>query len=160
MPNGMNDWNVERASESDSGEISKLYKTIWTPYNNVFPLDLIANRMPSAREIQTAMEKKVFFMVRNGARIIGVVRGTLEHGACLLDRMVVQPEHQGKGVGKALTQHVIDYARAKKCHKVWLDTSPILKDAVGLYEKMGFRECGSFKKHYWGTDIKFYELIL
>ena len=116
--------------------------------------------MPSADEGKEAMSSKSIFIIKDSGKIIGTVRATLEHGTCFLDRMVVLPEYRRKGVGKVLTRHVIEYARTNKCSKVWLDTSPKLDEAVKLYESMGFRECGFFRKHYWGEDIRFYELIL
>jgi GNAT superfamily N-acetyltransferase len=153
-------WEVTVAGESDASGISELYRKVWAPYRDQFPKDLMDNRMPSPDDILATMKTKTYFVVRDADNIIGVARATLEHGACLLDRMVVLPEYRGKGVGKALTQAIIDFARREKAAKVWLDTSPKLAEAVALYESMGFRECGFFRKHYWGEDIKFYELIL
>ncbi|MFO7618663.1 MAG: GNAT family N-acetyltransferase [Thermoplasmata archaeon] len=153
-------WNVEIAGYDEVVEISELYRTVWTPYRDTFPRELMDNRMPSAGDVAGSMRSKTYFVVRDSGRIAGVARATLEHGACLLDRMVVLPECRKRGIGKALTLAVIDFARESGAAKVWLDTSPKLKDAVALYESMGFAECGFFRKHYWGTDIKFYELIL
>ncbi|MDO9538138.1 MAG: GNAT family N-acetyltransferase [Thermoplasmata archaeon] len=156
----MPDWKIQVANTADSEEISQLYRTVWTPFLNDFPKELMDNRMPLAREIKASMEKKTYFIVRDKAKIIGVARATIEHGACLLDRMVVHPEFRGKGIGKALTLHIIDYARNNNAKKIWLDTSPKLTEAIALYESLGFRECGLFRKHYWGTDIKFYEMLI
>jgi len=153
-------WKIEKAGKKDSGEISELYRTVWMARSDLFPRDLMLNRMPMADEVIEAMKSKEYYVVRESGRIAGVVRVSMDHGACLLDRMVVHPGHRGKGIGKALTEHAIDWARKNKAKKVWLDTSPKLKDAAALYEKLGFKECGYFRRHYWGEDIKFYELIL
>ena len=160
ISNSMAPWIVEKADGTSAEKISNLYVKVWKPYMNVFPGELMDDRMPKDVEVRDAMGTKTFFVVREGGKIIGVVRATIDHGACLLDRMVVDQDHQGRGVGKALTQHVIEYARKEGCHKVWLDTSPKLEEAVWLYKGMGFKECGFFKRHYWGTDICFYELLL
>ncbi|MBA3046453.1 MAG: GNAT family N-acetyltransferase [Candidatus Thermoplasmatota archaeon] len=156
----MNFLNAERGKTSDAAEISELYRTVWTPYRDRFPKELMDNRMPSADDVLVSMNDKTYFVIRDTGKIIGITRATVEHGACLLDRMVVHPEYRGKGVGKTLTRAVIDYARQNKAAKVWLDTSPKLVEATALYENMGFVECGFFRKHYWGEDIKIYELIL
>ncbi len=153
-------WKTEKAGLEDAGEISELYKTVWSARSELFPRDLMLNRMPLAGEVREAMGSKSYYVIREGDSIVGVVRVSMDHGACLLDRMVVHPEHRGKGIGEALTKHAIEWAREQKAEKIWLDTSPKLKDAIALYEKLGFRECGYFRRHYWGEDIKFYELIL
>ena len=153
-------WNPEKAGKDDAAYISNLYRAVWTPYLASFPRELMDNRMPSPDDVLASMTSKTFLVVRDAGSIVGVARAAVEHGACLLDRMVVLPEYRGKGVGKALTRAVIDFARQNDAVKVWLDTSPKLAEAVALYESMGFVECGFFRKHYWGEDIKFYELIL
>ncbi len=153
-------WKIEKAGKKDAKEISELYRIVWTARSEIFPRELMLNRMPLPGEVAEAMGSKSYYVIRKEGRIVGVVRVSMDHGACLLDRMVVHPEHRGKGIGKALTKHAIDWARKTKAKKVWLDTSPKLKDAAALYESMGFKECGYFRKHYWGEDIKFYELIL
>lgn len=154
------EWHVERALERDAAELSRLYREVWEPYRKIFSGPLMDNRMASADDIRASMADKTYFVVRDMDRIIGVARATIAHESCLLDRMVVLPECQGKGVGRTLTEAVIAYARESGAHKVWLDTSPKLESAVALYEKIGFVEVGFFRKHYWGEDIKFYELLL
>ncbi len=156
----MDPWKVEAAKKSDAAELSELYKTVWSFYRCVFPKELMDNRMPSAGDVAASMGSKTYFIARDSGKIVGVARATIEHRSCLLDRMVVLEEYRGRGVGGALTKAVIDHAREKGAAKVWLDTSPKLAEAMALYESMGFRECGFFRKHYWGEDIIFYELIL
>ena len=150
---------VEPATKLDAEEISQLYKIVWTPYRATFPEPLMNNRIPDAGQVATTMEDNEYFIIRESNKIIGVVRCQFPHGTCHLDRMVVDPEHQGKGIGKILTQHIIDLAKERGASKVWLDTTPALESAVKLYLSMGFKEVGFFEKHYWGQSIKFYELI-
>ena len=151
---------IEPATKLDAQEISELYNTVWTPYRESFPADLMDNRIPDAGQVATNMENNDYFVIRENNLIIGIVRCQFPHGTCHLDRMVVHPDYQKKGIGKALTQFIIDLAKERGANKVWLDTTPALEGAVKLYLSMGFKEVGFFKEHYWGQDIKFYELIL
>ncbi|MCK5398364.1 MAG: GNAT family N-acetyltransferase, partial [Thermoplasmata archaeon] len=133
---------IEPATKLDAAEISYLYKTVWTPYRESFPADLMDNRISDAGQVAISMDSNEYFVIREENKIIGVVRCQFPHGTCHLDRMVVHPEHQGKGIGKALTQFIIDLAKEKGTSKVWLDTTPALEGAVALYESMGFKEVG------------------
>lgn len=151
---------IEPATKLDAEEISQLYKTVWTPYRATFPEQLMDNRIPDAGQVSASMDDNEYFVIREENIIIGVARIQFPHGTCHLDRMVVLPEYQGKGIGKDLTQFIINLAKERGANKVWLDTTPALKSAVKLYESMGFKEVGFFKEHYWGQDIKFYELML
>ena len=100
------------------------------------------------------------FIAKVSDQIVGVVGCSIDHGACLLKHMVVDQHFRRQGIGKALTERVISYARAHNANKVWLDTLPILIEAKSLYTKMGFTKSGLFKRHFWGADIEFHELLL
>lgn len=58
--------------------------------------------------------------------------------ACEMKRMFVYPHLQGKGIGLALGQSAIEYARAAGYRKIRLDTSIQQDEAIGLYSRMGF----------------------
>ena len=151
---------IIEATKLDAEEIAGLYRTVWTPYRKEFPKELMDNRIPSPDAVAASMDSNEYFVLRKGNKIVGVVRCQFPHGTCHLDRMVVHPEYRNQGVGRALTQYVIDLAKERGASKVWLDTTPALEEATNLYLSMGFREVGHFQKHYWGQDIKFYELLL
>ena len=53
--------------------------------------------------------------------------------------LVVAPEHRGLGLGKKLTQECIDRAVRDNCSSISLHTSPIMKIALPMYERMGFK---------------------
>ena len=55
--------------------------------------------------------------------------------------IVVAPDQRGKGVGKALLNEVINWAKIKKLEYVELSVLTQNKNAIELYEKMDFVEC-------------------
>lgn len=57
-----------------------------------------------------------------------------------LAKMAVSPKAQGKNVGFMLGQAVIEKARALKADTVYLESNTILKPAMRLYEKLGFKK--------------------
>jgi ribosomal protein S18 acetylase RimI-like enzyme len=65
-------------------------------------------------------------------------------GVAELKRLYVRPAGRGKGVGKALTRHAIDRARAIGYRAIRLDTLATMKDAQTLYRKLGFREIPAY----------------
>ena len=54
----------------------------------------------------------------------------------------MRPNGRGRGLGRALTQAVLDRAAAAGCKAVFLDTAPAAMDsAYRLYLQMGFVPC-------------------
>ena len=60
-------------------------------------------------------------------------------GVYELSKMAVTPQVRGQGIGRRLLGYVIEQARAIGAHTVFLGSSTKLKNAVHLYESLGFR---------------------
>lgn len=93
------------------------------------------------RIAETAIRKSyATFTVSDGDRVIAMVR-LLGDGAMayFMKDLVVDPEYQGKGVGRMLLTHVEDYIRSD-VEKGWNACFQLVsaKDKEGFYNKMGF----------------------
>ena len=62
-----------------------------------------------------------------------------EDGVYELSKMAVAPETRGQGIGRKMLAYVIQQARELHAHTLFLGSSTRLKDAVHLYESLGFR---------------------
>lgn len=62
-------------------------------------------------------------------------------------RMYVRPSHRGLGLGKAMLDHLAGYARANGAGLLRLETGVYQTEAVGLYERWGFRRRGPFGEY-------------
>jgi ribosomal protein S18 acetylase RimI-like enzyme len=60
-------------------------------------------------------------------------------GTCEMKRLYVLPEARSFGLGKALTDAVIEAAKVRGYSSLRLDTLPTMIRAASLYERMGFR---------------------
>lgn len=60
-------------------------------------------------------------------------------GVYELSKMAVSPHTRGQGIGRRLLGYVIQQARTMGAHTVFLGSSTKLKNAVHLYESLGFR---------------------
>jgi putative acetyltransferase len=61
-----------------------------------------------------------------------------------LKRMYVRPAFRGRGVGKLLLAHLADYARQRGVDVLRLETGVHQVEAIGLYERFGFRRIRPF----------------
>lgn len=86
-----------------------------------------------------------FFVVRyrgdaagcGGVQIFGQEYGELK-------RMFVRPRYRGLGLAKALLDHLADHTQARGVNLLRLETGIYQTEAIGLYERWGFRRIGPF----------------
>jgi ribosomal-protein-alanine N-acetyltransferase len=57
-------------------------------------------------------------------------------------------ERQGQGLGRALLNHLVDTARRHGATMMFLEVRPSNKNAIALYESMGFNEFSIRKGYY------------
>lgn len=69
-----------------------------------------------------------------------------EEGVCEMKRLYLRPAFRGKGWGRVLAETIIAEARQIGYRRMRLDTiEPIMKDAVEMYRKLGFREIAAYR---------------
>ncbi|WP_050931299.1 GNAT family N-acetyltransferase [Aestuariivita boseongensis] len=70
---------------------------------------------------------------------------TLEPGTAELKRIYVRPDARGTGLGRDITQALIDHCRATGFSRILMDTSRRQVPAYRLYLSMGFEERGPYQ---------------
>ncbi|UJP05353.1 MAG: ribosomal protein S18-alanine N-acetyltransferase [Nitrosomonas sp.] len=60
----------------------------------------------------------------------------------------VASDRQGRGLGKCMLQHLIDYARTQGAKSVFLDVRDSNHGAAQLYQRMGFQQIAIRKDYY------------
>lgn len=80
----------------------------------------------------------------------------LPEGTCELVKMYILPQVRGIGLGSALIQKSLDFAREYGYRQVYLETMPELQQALNTYAKFGFEylnapmgESGHFGCDLW-----------
>jgi GNAT superfamily N-acetyltransferase len=91
-------------------------------------------------------------------RIVGtfalLVMDNLGHyGArsAIAEDVVVAPENQGQGIGRAMMRHALGLARAKGCYKLALSSNLKRERAHAFYERL------DFKRHGYSFLVEFEE---
>ena len=60
----------------------------------------------------------------------------------VIEAVAVDPEHQGKGVGRAMMRHALEQCRLAACYKLTLSSNVDREDAHRFYDSLGFQRHG------------------
>lgn len=84
----------------------------------------------------------------------------LEDDICEMKRLYLRPKFRGKGLGGVLVQTIFAAARQIGYRRMRLDTvGPVMKDAVAMYRKLGFREIEPYRPNPMAGTL-YFELTL
>ncbi len=118
-----------------------------------------------AEELQTLPgsyarpEGELFLCEEDGVSIGCAALRRIDPDICELKRMYLKPEWRGKGLGKVIAFEVIKHAQELGYKKIRLDTIATMKEAIALYEKIGFKEIAPYRYNPI-KGAKFMELII
>ena len=79
------------------------------------------------------------FVAINNETIIGFasihIIEKLNRRSCLIEDVVVDKNERGKGIGKLLIEHLINFSKSKSCDKIILNSK---ESNIPFYNKLGF----------------------
>ncbi len=99
-----------------------------------------------------ALDNPESYILKNGGKIFVALYKDEPVGVCALikmedeeydfelAKMAVSPKIQGKSIGWLLGQTIVNAAKDMGASKLYLESNTILKPAINLYHKLGFRK--------------------
>lgn len=113
---------------------------------DTYQLSLYPPECVYALDMDSLLQPNVLFAVaRNvdGAAVgCGAILVTPEYGE--VKRMFVHPSARGQGVARRLLGMLETEALARGCRQFMLETGPSQPEAIGLYERLGYRVRGPY----------------
>jgi DNA-binding MarR family transcriptional regulator/GNAT superfamily N-acetyltransferase len=109
--------------------------------------------MQFLRDFDPACERAWIAELPDGTRVGCVLLIRKSATVAKLRVLLVDPKARGLGVGKALVQACIDFAREKGYRKITLWTNSVLTAARAIYVKAGFQLVKSETHHSFGQTL-------
>ena len=106
-----------------------------------------------------------FWLAMMDEKIVGAVAidgNEAKTSGARLRWFIVDPEYQGRGVGKRLLSEAIIFCKKTRIYRIYLYSFAGLDPARHLYEKFGFVLCEEKEDNTWGKTIteQTFELFL
>jgi putative acetyltransferase len=103
-------------------------------------------------------EAVAFFLIREdgvpagcgGVKFVGTEYGEVK-------RMYVRPQYRGLGLARQMLDHLADCTKNQGIHVLRLETGIHQRDAIRLYEGMGFQRIPPFGEYKEDPLSRFYE---
>jgi ribosomal protein S18 acetylase RimI-like enzyme len=84
------------------------------------------------------MEEGPIWVALQNGEVVGTVSAVAKAEAFYIRGMAVDPAARGAGIGRALLEHVEEFAVRHRFKRLFLSTTPFLLSAISLYERHGF----------------------
>ena len=83
---------------------------------------------------------RTIFLIAKGGEDVGMISIAVDHGAASIAGFAVRPEHQGKGIGRAVLKWVVRRLHGDGIAPITIEVDVTNDRAAGLYRDCGFRE--------------------
>ena len=132
--------NLRPATNADSAAVKALIFGILAEYGLKSDAATTDADLDNIEEQYTNRGGSFSVLVTQDGRIVGSVGiYATASDVCELRKMYLAKDWRGHGLGRRLLDHGLGEARRLGFRRVVLETASALKEAIGLYERYGFR---------------------
>ena len=142
MTTSAEDFIIRRIEEKDNYDLAFVVRTTLAEFGANKPGTVFFD--PTTDNLYSLFQKtgSVYYVALKNNKVIGgggiYPTDGLPADTCELVKMYLLPEARGIGLGKKLIDKCLAFAKEAGYKNVYLETMPELKNALKVYEKMGF----------------------
>lgn len=131
--------NIKQVDTTDLDEILSLQKAAFMEVARLMDNYEIPPLLQTIQDVRNDFEQCIILKyISSDNQIIGSVRGNICNGTdCYIGKLIVHPDFQNQGIGRALMYEIEKYFPA--CHKFTLFTGEETPNTLCLYKKVGYQ---------------------
>ena len=152
----MTSYTIRHIQPKDNKALANVIRTVLTQQGNNVDGTVFTDEATDRMFDVYQTENSVYYIVEINGEVVGgcgVAQLVGEKETiCELQRLFLLKEARGKGIGQVLMDKCINFAKQKGYNLMYLETFPNMVEAIGLYQKNGFK----LIKNAMGTTGHFY----
>ena len=125
------------AKLDDAAKIHEIQMRAFSEEGRLSGTEQIPPLMETAEAIKELIRTQTVLIAKEGDTIIGSARGIRNGESCTIRGVLVEPAHQGRGLGSALLRAI--EAQFPDVARFELTTNTLVPGNVGFYERRGYR---------------------
>lgn len=163
---------MEKKKERDSAKVEIVaYKPEYQEVFRTLNVEWISTYFEMEESDYKALDNPQSYILDQGGHILVALYEGEPLGVCALikmndeeydfelAKMAVSPKAQGKNIGFLLASAIVEKARSLGAAKIYLESNTILKPAINLYHKLGFKKVAGKPTPYTRCNIQM-ELVI
>ena len=127
---------ITTASPDDAPAILALQRLAYRSEAERYDDDTLPPLTETVDQIRAEFGHRLVLKAVDDGLIVGSVRAHEEGDTCHIGRLIVHPDHQGRGLGAALLSEV--EVRFPEARRFELFTGTLSVRNIGLYERLGY----------------------
>jgi putative acetyltransferase len=136
----MNDYEIRSATNGDSDAVKELVFAVLREYQLQPDPDGIDADLNDIETSYLRSGRRFAVLVDSHGVIVGSVGlYPIDSATCELRKMYLSYQVRGQGQGKRLLEYALTQAKEIGFRRVVLETASVLKEAIALYQRYGFR---------------------
>jgi GNAT superfamily N-acetyltransferase len=135
----MDEVRIEHAGVDDAGEILTVQRAAYVTEAQSHGDPFLPPLVESLDQIRKMIAQSLVLKASAGPRLVGSVRGRFNERTCLVGRLVVAPDQQGRGIGAALMR-ALEAEAAGRADSCVLFTGHLSEGNLRLYRRLGYAE--------------------
>ena len=154
------EYKIEKAIPRDASRLSELvnsaYRGDYARQGWTTEADLLDGTRTDAAAIGEVIARPgtVILKYVEGDRILGCVELAIEDNYLYLGMLTVEPNLQGKGIGKILLQAAEEFAAQQGCPKIYMTVITVRSELIQWYQRHGYVDSGK-RKPFSFSDPRF-----
>ena len=135
---------VQAAGEREIAQVRELFQEYWDSFGFTPCFQNFGEELQGLPGKYAPPGGRLGLALVNGLAAGCVALRRIDAGRCEAKRLYVRPAARGQGLGTALLDWASAEARAAGYREMLGDTMPVMRQALAMYDRMGFERTGPY----------------